>query len=239
MLIRKKSFQDEALSFRKKWLIGDEGLKDEEVEGWWHWLGRETDKFIASKDYNDNRRTLLKKIEQAKKSKDYKTYDSCKSKLTKLDQKTPLNKFYSEIDEIMKKYSISQHYHKTVMLYLTNNTLVYIPRDNVGFWFERDKEDKKTYRLFLEVFSNTTIKDIENVWPLIKRYKKRTMNYKEGRNKPKTNFNRDLRIYDLREKGLSYSEIAKKINEEFKGKALLYDDIGIILNRIKKRITDI
>lgn len=76
-------------------------------------------------------------------------------------------------------------------------------------------------RLFIEVFADTTIEDIQDVWVKeVKKYQKSLRGFEEGRYTLPGNFFRDLTIYKLKQRGdLSNREIAAQVNKKFGYKA--------------------
>ena len=93
--------------------------------------------------------------------------------------------------------------------------------------------DKKRKYLTLNVYADTTIKDIQKNWPEIKKVFKK----ENSRKKVSDNLKRDLRVLSLKNKGLKAKEITLKINTDpkFKNKKITYQEVSRIVKRLKEK----
>ena len=174
---------------------------------------------------------------------------------------SPKNKtcYFNEISRLLEVFNASQRWENALQYYVLFNKksfdhLIPLPFD-AGI--RVDEENKR--HLSLELYSDTTLEDIKLFWPEIsalktpldrfqddntntgefilvldKSKKKLTKSYvqKTGRLKKPFDLPGNLKIYDLKNKGLKYKEIAEtvKLNQ----KTISYDDVSRILNRFEK-----
>jgi hypothetical protein len=94
-------------------------------------------------------------------------------------------------------------------------------------------EDKKEEYITLNVYSDTTIKDMQKNWPKIKEL----LNKKVGRKKESKNLKRNLKILSLKNQGLKAKEIVEKINSnpEFKNQKISYQEVSRTIIRLKTK----
>jgi len=136
---------------------------------------------------------------------------------------------------------LPRHYDKEIYEYLVADNLKYIPskeQEKVRFFWETDKLNKGKERLFIEIFSDTTIKDIQLKWSFIKKVQESAVGYRAGRQKPKDMLKRDLMIYNLYLQGKSYKEIRKIIKGQPACSKLYVSEISKIIARMKKKIRE-
>lgn len=234
LLTMNEDFQSDVSAFRKKWKLPEGGLKSNQARKWWHWIAEESDKYMGRKDFLSEQKSLFNKLNLAERKIDRENTIKFKKKLKALDRKIPLNGFYRGIDDILNKYNLSDNYKDTMMTYLVNNCFSFLSRDNLRFWVEKDKKNEGK-KIFLEIYSETTIKDVQRIWDWVKFHQKDAFGYKEGRKGKNRNLERDKRILELSKEGLSHPKISDKIEEEF-GERIMYYDIAKKIQRLKKKI---
>jgi hypothetical protein len=196
---------------RKKWKIPENGLElGKELEDWHKELIKISDDFAE------------KEIQNGIKNKD------------EINKKIPINHFQSDLKLIIEKYKLPDVYKDPIKGYLLAGVNSPIWQNNVRLWSEYVPDSPKN-RVFLEIFAETTTKDIQKIWGgLVKPLQKNTIGYKESRKRAQKDFLIDKRILELNEKKFSHAEIAEKIRNEFGGNWQYYD-IAIKLHRVRKK----
>jgi hypothetical protein len=92
----------------------------------------------------------------------------------------------------------------------------------IGIWVEKD----------------TTIRDMEMIWPDIQRLQDELPHRVRNKRQPSNYFARDKRAYELRQAGRAYKEIAEILAaEKLAPEGLLTTDIGTIIRNLEKRIS--
>lgn len=236
LLTLNSEFQKDILKFRKKWSIPKNGFKDcEGTEEYQEWLDKISDEYTNSEAYKTQKRLLSNKMNLATSKNDPKLYLNTKEELRLLESKTPLNDYFNDQEIIATKYELSENYKMALSVFLLSSVFypVYVPKTPVRVWYERNLEDKK--KIFIEVYAETTIEDIREAWPMIKKWQKDTLGYKKGRKRKTTYYSMNKRIFELHQKNTSNEDISTIIEKEF-GRKILYYDISKIINRFKKGI---
>lgn len=93
-------------------------------------------------------------------------------------------------------------------------------------------DEKKEY-VTLNIYADTSIKDIQKCWPEIKK----KLNQGNGRKKESNNLERDLKILSLKNKRLKAKEITAIINSDpkFSKQKISYQEIYRIVKRLKTK----
>jgi len=96
-------------------------------------------------------------------------------------------------------------------------------------------------RIVIEIFPETTIKDIQNNWPKISEQRNKLYGTENKKFNQRKRLDRDLQINELKKQGKTCTEIAKDINadDRFKNEKISYQDVSIILKRLKIKTKDI
>lgn len=241
LLSLNSEFQKDVFAFRKKWKILKDGFNDNEgMQKYEDWLGEISDEYRESEAYNKKHHSLFEKRDNATKKGDGRVYRDTEEEIRLLEMRIPLNDFFNDQQTIATKYKLSGNYKKVLDVYLRSGNFysLYIPGLPIKTWYEDDPINKNKKKIFIEVYAETTIKDIQKVWEMIKYWQKNAIGYRTGRKKRKTNFDRDIRIYKLALEKLAHPKIAKRIKEEFGGRTIMYDEVAKIIQRMKKKIMD-
>lgn len=177
--------------------------------------------------------------------------------------------FDNDIATLRKKYNLSSIYQRSLKLFVSGNLLVKfhtISNDShvrvklipeIEGWpvttSEYDQESGQIEEVThfpdnwdaeqfvaIEIFPETTIKDIADNWSKIAKERDRLYGIKrerEERTVRANNLERDLEIRNLRKEGKTYKEIASIINNkrEKGAKRIGYEDISKIIERLEKR----
>lgn len=215
LLLENPDFQKDIKIFRKKWSIHQKGLKTKkDKKKWFKWLKEHPSEHqLGDFLYTDN----------------------------EIDTNiTPKNtKLNNDIDELLKKYKLSDFYKSSIKAYILFNDFDFIPFLNPAKMKMYFFQDEKKYRMFIEIFAETSVKDFQENWEYIKIHQKTLSGYKPGRQKQHPRLKRDERVCELARKGIRHKEIAKMVKKEFNLSGFTYDDVAKIIFRFKKKIMDI
>lgn len=149
-----------------------------------------------------------------------------------------------EFKDILEKFDLSDLYKDFIRGYVYyGDFFVYsivrgqVKSDTKVSWFKLpDLRNKGKIRIFIEVYADTTSKDIQAVWDEIVEAKQHTIGYKSGHRKFQSseNLEIDKRMDELKKEGIKSQDINKIIIEEF-GKILGYEYVLKRINRFRKR----
>lgn len=177
--------------------------------------------------------------------------------------------FNNDIKTLRKKYSLSNIYHLSLKLFVFHDRLIGFHKFTNGSHIEArlipeiegwptttseyheesghieevvhlpDNWDVEQF-VAIEIFPETTIKDITDNWTKISKERDRLYGIKKNREERIircSNLERDLEIRKLRKEGKTYEQIAKIINKKRKKGANLigYEAIPKIIERLEKR----
>lgn len=149
--------------------------------------------------------------------------------------------FSQEIYQLLRDFKLSEQYFLALLNFTFFNEF---PEPSSPLVVEQ-RYDKKTKQVEcrLQIFGDTTIRDIEKVWSEIKKiqagknvFYKKLPGY-QGHYKPLINLVRDAEIRRLREiEELSLTDTRDKINKLFPQNTVAYQDISHIIERHKRAI---
>jgi hypothetical protein len=128
-----------------------------------------------------------------------------------------------EAKKLIKEYKLPIDWLSLVHKYIIDSDFFYDtdPR-GLKFVIDINSEEKKYY---LQIFPETTIENIKDVWFLIKKNFGENKQIK-SRRKPQKKFNRNEEIYRLYSEGKTIAEIATIISKKYKIKGGI--DLGLI-----------
>lgn len=231
VLVSKPDFQEDMRRLRKKWNIPEDGIKEEkDNQLWYRKLNQDTDKYFDEEW--PKHRSELDQLRESGKFKEWKQRED------ELNDAAPLNAFYKDIKSILKKYLLSPKWKDPVKRYLLYND----PNNmglSIGVTIAGHLNDYEPveYQLCLHIDEDTTLEDIKEIWPDVKEHQKNLIYKKQQKYQPIPNFDRDKHIYELSQQGLSYEEIALKIQKDFMVPSSFgYEDVSKALDRYRKRI---
>jgi hypothetical protein len=144
-----------------------------------------------------------------------------------------INKYNPELFDYLIKYLFEKGY----MAKIIQGEKIKIDPDELTDHLSSESGikliDKKRKYLTLNVYADTTIKDIQKNWTEIKKVFKK----ENSRKKVSDNLKRDLRVLSLKNKGLKAKEITLKINTDpkFKNKKITYQEVSRIIKRLKEK----
>jgi len=173
--------------------------------------------------------------------------------------------YTEDIIELREKYNLSKFYQIPLILFCNDDkdkmpdlrkvddlwktnkpegVLVINDPDTLTLWKEMDPSfpldeilGETERRIVLNLYPETTKKDIIEDWPKISKERDRLWNIESSRNPKRTNLKRDLRIYKLKKQGKTCMEITKIINEndKYKKQKISYEEVSKIIKRLENR----
>jgi hypothetical protein len=146
--------------------------------------------------------------------------------------------FNKGVNNLRKKYNLDISYHVplcTWMIYGDPESSSY-SADNI-LWHRtlcgsEDRDGEKIFTIY--IYPETTMKDIQETWPDIKKQKETFYNYKPKRTVMRRNIERDVNVVQLRKQGKKAKEIVKIINREFPQQPITYEYVSLLIKRAKK-----
>lgn len=228
LLVARPDFQEEVLRLRKGVNIPENGFRENKSsQKWYYDLCHSDDDYIQKVWFK--RKSEIIKLEKLGK---YSDAEKLKKDLT---ISSPLNSFRISIKNLIKKYKLPLNWEESIRRYIIFDDIdkMWIPL-GLNLYTELDK-DTELQRLYLEIQGDTTKKDIEKQWELVKHYQKKLNSHIKEKFQPIKKFERDKRAYELEKEGKTIDEIADIINQEF-DIALDYNQLNIVLKRYKKRL---
>lgn len=152
-----------------------------------------------------------------------------------LDKKN--KNFNKDINKLRLKYKLSPVHYSALMWIIIFGT--WPSRGSNGFADVKCEIHSNDYGeeiLYLPIYPETTIADIENDWGKIKKISERVYKYKYKRQKLYKKLKEDVIIRKMKEWGISHARIAKTYNNIFpNNKTISYDEVAVILNKLKKK----
>jgi len=144
--------------------------------------------------------------------------------------------FEKEIINFLKKYNLPLSFNLAINI---NNPMVL--KHGKGGSFIPDRTLKRVTiinegdRLLLDLAPDATIEDIIALHKKIKKEQKKLPGYIEEKTKLMTDFERNLRIWELKQKGKKAKEIMTIVNKEFSKKGLGYNQITDKISKVRKK----
>lgn len=207
LILLNRSFQKEVLLLREKWSIDPTIMVNPEENTKWT-----KNLLIKERQYIEQRKREGKMV---------------------MEREIPLNVFNADIREIRKGYNIPLEYKDFLRYYVLTNLSGLPPAISVKV--TSSKQNPESPELSILITADTTLADIIHFWPIVKEHQITMFGYKQTRGKLGSNSNRDTKIFELYVAGRTQKEIMKIINSQSK-KKLGYENIGVIIHRMKKKI---
>jgi hypothetical protein len=150
-----------------------------------------------------------------------------------------------ECMEIMEKYRLTKLFDYMMWYLLENKQLAQLLQGE-KVKFDSDAMikhlvessgikivEKNNDYVTINIHADTTIKDIQQYWPEIKK----SLNTKTGRKKVSKNTERNLRMLSLSNQGSTATEIVKIINldPKFKNNPITYQEVSRTISRLKEK----
>lgn len=230
ILHARPDFQTDVSEFRKRWDIPQDGIKTEEANhAWKMWLEKETRRYI-----DEHREKHHQQIQDLLAQKKHIESDDLNKAF---NQRVPRNAFRLEILRFLKKYKIPYQWEEITRRYLLFNKHddEWMPINSVTLEENWDF-DIGGWQLTLILSADTTLEDIKAIWPLVKEQQSKLYDYPDKKHQPIPNLEVDKKVYELKQKKPTYTEIAEEINKEFPHLSYTYKDVGDSLRRHKKRL---
>jgi hypothetical protein len=146
--------------------------------------------------------------------------------------------FDKDVEKLIRKYNLSGIYLDFLKSFCCNINLSH----TAGIYIlpAPDLEiDKKQKCLLLKIYPETTIKDIQFMWPEIQEDLHKTIKCNTIKNRISNNLQRDIEIYKLKLSGMKQMEIKNIINEKYLNSRIEYQEIPKIIARLKKATRDL
>lgn len=143
------------------------------------------------------------------------------------------NDFYKDLDKLRKKFKLSDIWDRFLYHYILFGNREFTSYS--GMINYKSSKNRNKRKLSIRILPNTTIKDIEHLWPLIKRYQEELSYYSPKRFKKIINLRRDKLIFDSKKQGLTCRQIVGLLKEQGYG-GVSYDYVSKIVKRYKNQI---
>lgn len=146
--------------------------------------------------------------------------------------------YAKNIDGILQKFDLPEYYTNLLvphLLYQEDSRVDAHENSKARVWMQEEHGQK---RIFIEIFQDTTIKDIRKEWFTVELAQAaiRHSSPLSSREKPSKSFSRDKRIFQLIQAGVKGKDIGGIVQKEFGGKKLSYDEIYKIASRFRRKI---
>lgn len=146
---------------------------------------------------------------------------------------------YADIRILRGKYKLSEAYQLALGVFVQEGHVDAELGSEMWYlnpyFYPTESQNCITLRLYAE----TTFDDIKRRWPVIRKAQKELGNALSGRKNIRKNLPRDLHIHRLHKLGHSSKEIARQVNKIYKSPKLGYQDVIMILHRLKKKVGNI
>lgn len=146
--------------------------------------------------------------------------------------KIPINEFNKDLRNIIIFFKLPSHYLSTIEFYIKFNKIA-TPENFVVNLEYKPKFKRK--ELSIQIFSNTTIKDIKRAWQRVQRFKKYLPDYEEGRFREVPTLEIQKKAYLLKKEGKTLEQIADLFQEKGLGN-FGYVEISVLINRYRKKL---
>ncbi|KKR86993.1 MAG: hypothetical protein UU34_C0008G0017 [Candidatus Curtissbacteria bacterium GW2011_GWA1_41_11] len=228
VLISRPDFQEDVIRLREKWKIPLEGIQSEDdYRKWQIELSQRTAKYL-DEEWPKHR----KEFDKLLKVGDLLAFES---KEKELNNAAPLNALRIEIKSLLKKYALALRWEHPLKRYLLLNDVNNM-ENKIGVSIHGHTDSESGIEeLSISIEEDTTLEDIKQGWPDIKIHQKSLAYRKQNKFQPIKNFDRDKRAYELQKEDKTTDEIGEIIQKEF-NIDLDYNEIGIAINRYKKRL---
>lgn len=147
--------------------------------------------------------------------------------------------FTEELGQLMKKYCLPESHEFALTDYILYDNIDVNNNYAENFWHLNPniKTAGEDNCILLKIYPNTTLKDIQRNWAIIKKAKDQILKQPLERKKRCENLERDILIHKLRNKGKKMKDIAKIINDDkkFNTQLLTYEEIPKIIARLKEK----
>lgn len=144
----------------------------------------------------------------------------------------------ADVEKLRQKYNLSGFYSSFLSSYLTFGEFSQ-SADFLLCLFPHFEIDKDQKCLTLKIYPETTIKDIQKMWPKIQKNLHENINYNIIKNRNIKNLKRDIEIYKLKLEGKKQTEITKTINSKYPNSPIAYQEVSKIISRLKKAIAEL
>ena len=149
-------------------------------------------------------------------------------------------KCIDEIEKLRVKYNLSgAHIAPMIMIIVFGNIKAFSKIKGIVKTIEY-KTIKNRFgeeELYIKIYPEMSVKDIENNWQEIKKMSKLIYGYEYKKQKTRPKLIRDFYIHYLYKQGINSKKIAKVVERIF-GDNLIYSEINTIISKLKKSAED-
>lgn len=232
-LISRPDFQEDVKFLRKKWQIPEDGLRSNEASEQWHrWLDQISDKFM-DKEWSPLRKEILNL--RKKSTMPFQHDRVIKKKGREFNRRIPINDFRNDIQELVIKYKQPTSMKNSIKHYLLFKNIEFLMLRAGPTMQPIYDSERRLQKVAITVEANTTLNDVKAIWPMVQHMQRKMPSRQQEKIQPSKNFDRDQKAYELQLAGKTYRQIATALKKEFGG-SLMYNDIGKIIERHKKRL---
>jgi hypothetical protein len=141
---------------------------------------------------------------------------------------------HQETAKLRIKHKLSEAFDFPLLEYMTMGNMENLKEEEKhNPFFTENKLTGEEY-LVIQIYPETTIKDIQKAWPEISKKRAELLKINLKKRAKRKNLGRDLMAYRLKENGKKYNDIRKIINSKFSNKITCYQDVSKIIERLKK-----
>lgn len=137
-----------------------------------------------------------------------------------------------ETAKFRRRHKLSEMFDFPLLEYMNKSKTTEKESNQYSPFFTENKLTGEEY-LVIQIFAETSIKDLQKAWPKIKKRRKELLGVDFKRRSQRKNLKRDLRILELKKQGKKAVEITKVIKQKF-SKRIDYQEVSKIIQRLKK-----
>jgi hypothetical protein len=227
-------FMSDIYNLRQKWNIPKIGFKKDTAK-WQDEMDTKSDEVMSSKKFQNELNKIWEQKNNLSKKGNTDNWKKIEEDNRKVQRLIPYNEFGYNLRKLREKYNLSAYYENYIKQFLFFNDIkLSVPLGNLRM--KQGKDENGEPFLSLQIFAETTIKDIQRQWKIIKLHQKKLRGYRAGRFKKVVKIDRNKRVIELAEQGKTEKEIKDIIKEEFPKEKLPYEYISKIKGRFKTKI---
>lgn len=138
---------------------------------------------------------------------------------------------HQETAKLRKKHKLSEAFDFPLLEYLAKGKLKETEEKSYLPFFTENRLTGENY-LVIQIFAETSIKDLQKAWPEIKKKRESLLEIDFKKRAKRKKLERDLRILELKKQGKKSVEITQLIKQEF-SERIGYQDISKIIQRLQ------
>lgn len=235
LLIDRKDFQLDIQDFRRKWLIDPNLTSSFEGRDTWRKDFVIHENKWMEKYYKEYAHKIRKA--EAEESKGAISYIELMDMKEAIGKEKPINAFHIDIEDIVKKYKLPPMWCNAIENYIFTNNSSYKGFVGIKIKFPFSDEDNVLKdRVVIELDAHTTKKELMSYWPEIKSYLEKLKHSGKKKYQPISIsiYERNKLVFDLKESGKQYKEIAEILNNKYPKNDYTYSDAQAMFRHFKK-----